>query len=70
MSRSSTQVELHVHSDGACRLETLRDLSRKYNCPYPHDDLEAFKEKVSLSGPQDSLVAFLSVFGAINNILR
>jgi len=62
-------VELHVHSDGACRLETLRDLSRQYNCPYPHDDLEKFKPVVTLLNPQDSLKKFLSVFKAIGNIL-
>ena len=59
-----------MHSDGACRLETLRELSRQYKCPYPHDDKEKFRRVVTLVEPQDSLKAFLSVFGAIGNILR
>lgn len=64
------QVELHVHGDGACRLSTLQELSRQHNLPYPHDDLEKFREVVSLTSPSPSLEEFLKVFGAIANILR
>ena len=64
------QVELHAHSDGSCRLSTLQELSRQHGCPYPHDDLEKFREVVTLTKPSPSLQHYLSVFGAISNILR
>ena len=69
------QVELHVHADGACRLDTLRDLARKYNVqengkPLPVDDVEKFKECVALPHGAKSLVDFLSVFHYLDLILR
>ena len=59
-----------MHSDGACRLSTLQDLSRQHGCPYPHDDLDEFRKVVSLTSAAPSLKEFLSVFAAITNILK
>lgn len=64
------QVELHVHADGSCRVSTLQELSRQYGLPYPHDNLEEFKEVVSLTTAAPSLAIFLSKFDAVLNILR
>lgn len=63
-------MELHVHMDGACRLDTLMDLSQKYNCDYPHSNREEFKKLVMLLGPAESLEQFLKVFAVIDDILR
>lgn len=64
------QVELHVHCDGACRLSTLQDLSRRQGCPYPHDDVDQFKQLVTLSSPASSLTDFLKKFATITDILK
>ena len=56
--------------DGACRMSTLRELSRQQNLDYPHDDEEAFAEYVKLLSPAPSLADFLKVFGSINKIVR
>jgi adenosine deaminase len=63
------KVELHVHMDGACRVDTLRELSRQHQLDYPHDDEEEFKKRIMLLSPTTSLTQFLEVFGAICNIL-
>ena len=68
-------MELHLHADGACRLETMRELARKYGVqhdgkPLPYDDLEQFKEYVALPRGAASLKDFLKVFGCIAQILR
>ena len=64
------QVELHLHGDGACRLETLRDLARQYKRPFPHDDLKKFTPCVCLPNEVGNLTEFLKVFDAIVDILR
>lgn len=66
----SSQVELHVHLDGACRLSTLQDLARQFQLPYPYDNLEEFKKCVALPSAASSLVGFLEVFTALGEILR
>jgi len=68
-TQTHTQVELHVHSDGACRLTTLQELSHQNNLPYPHHSLEKFKSVVSLPNAVSSLTEFLKVFDALTNIL-
>ena len=55
--------------DGACRVDTLRELSRQHQLDYPHDDEEEFKKRIMLLSPTTSLTQFLEVFGAICNIL-
>ena len=64
-----SQVELHLHIEGACRLETLRELSRQYQLDYPHDDPEEFKKCVMLLTPAPSLTDFLKVFTALGDII-
>lgn len=64
------KIELHVHLDGACRHETLRELSQKYQLDYPHHDEEEFKKQVMLLSPAKSLTEFLQKFRNINDILR
>ena len=66
---TSQQVELHLHMDGACRVETLKELSRLYKLDYPHDDVEEFKKCVMILSPAPSLASFLEVFGALSEIL-
>lgn len=71
----TSQVELHVHADGACRLETLMELAQKYNVqdngsPLPYNDKEAFKECVALPRGASSLADFLKVFHSLDLILR
>ncbi len=70
LSSQFLQVELHVHADGAIRLGTLQELSRQHGCPYPHDDIEKFRNLVSLSEPKASLKEFLDKFEPITDILR
>ena len=55
--------------DGACRVDTLRKLSRQHQLDYPHDDEEEFKKRIMLLSPATSLAQFLEVFGAIGDIL-
>ena len=64
------QVELHLHGDGACRLETLRDLARQYQRPYPYDDLQKFKSCVCITSEKESLKDALAVFDVLADILR
>jgi hypothetical protein len=71
----SLQVELHLHADGACRIETLRELAREYDVqengkPLPYDDLEKFKACVGLPNGATSLENFLKVFNTLDKILR
>lgn len=63
-----------MHADGACRLDTLRDLARKYGIqengkPLPYDDPEQFKEHVALPRGACSLEDFLKVFRCLDRIL-
>ena len=55
--------------DGACRVDTLRKLSRQHQLDYPHDDEEEFKKRIMLLSPATSLAQFLEVLGAIGDIL-
>ena len=69
------QIELHLHADGACRIETLRELAREYDVhengkPLPYDDLEKFKACVGLPNGATSLADFLTVFHTLDKILR
>lgn len=71
----TSQVELHLHGDGACRLETLKDLARKYDVSVdgqrlPWDDVEKFTELVALPRGASSLADFLKVFRSLDHILR
>ena len=64
-----------MHADGACRIETLRELAREYNVhengkPLPYDDLKKFKACVGLPDGATSLQDFLKVFHTLDKILR
>lgn len=70
-----SKIELHLHADGACRIETLRELAREYDVqengkPLPYDDLEKFKACVGLPLGASSLADFLKVFNTLDKILR
>ncbi len=58
----STQVELHVHLDGALRLETIWELLKAKNHPLPgRGTLEDLRHTVQVQKPKD-LMHFLSGF--------
>ncbi len=57
-----TQVELHVHLDGAGRPETLFELLREKKLPLPgNGTFREFKRAVQVQDPKD-LMHFLSGF--------
>lgn len=66
------KVELHIHFDGACNIESLQDMCRNDGLDvthFHHDNIEEFKKVVSLIEPQESLVDFLRPFPDVCYIL-
>ena len=59
-----------MHAIGACRLSTLQELCKQYDVPYPHGDLDQFREVVAVTKPQPSLTEFLKPFVAIRKLIR
>jgi len=55
-------IDLHRHLDGSIRLETILELGRQHNLPLPAWDVEGIRSYVQVSGPQPSVMAFISKF--------
>ncbi len=55
-------IDLHRHLDGSIRLETILDLGRKYNLELPAWDIEGIRPYVQVTEPQPGVMAFISKF--------
>jgi adenosine deaminase len=55
-------IDLHRHLDGGIRLETILELGRQHNLPLPAWDIEGMRPYVQVTGPQPSVMAFISKF--------
>lgn len=62
-------IDLHRHLDGSVRLETILDLSRKYNLLLPAWDLEGLRPHVQVVDPQPGVMAFIAKFRWMTEIL-
>lgn len=65
-----SKVELHVHLDGAVRIQTIIDLAKKKQVPLPSFEEECLRHHVSVSlGKQLSLTRFLGCFNVFYPVL-
>jgi adenosine deaminase len=55
-------IDLHRHLDGNIRLETILDLGRQHNLPLPAWDVEGMRPYVQVTEPQPGVMAFISKF--------
>jgi adenosine deaminase len=53
-------IDLHRHLEGAVRLETVLDLSRRHRVRLPGDDLESLRPHVQVTEPQPGVLAFIA----------
>ncbi|XP_065901630.1 adenosine deaminase-like isoform X2 [Dysidea avara] len=63
------KVELHIHLNGACQLETLITIARERKMLLPFNSVEEFSKLVSLSKPQQSLTDFLKPLKTVLDII-
>lgn len=62
-------IDLHRHLDGSIRLETILDLGRQHNLPLPAWDIDGIRPYVQVTGQQPSVMAFISKFHWMVEIL-
>jgi adenosine deaminase len=62
-------IDLHRHLDGSVRLETILDLSRKYDLPLPAWDLEGLRPYVQVTSAQPGVMAFIEKLGWMTGVL-
>jgi len=55
-------MDLHRHLDGSVRLETILDLGREHRLPLPAWEVESLRPFVQVTGPQPGVMAFISKF--------
>ncbi len=55
-------MDLHRHLDGSVRLETILELGRKHHLPLPGWEVENLRPFVQVTGPQPGVMAFISKF--------
>jgi adenosine deaminase len=55
----ATLIDLHRHTDGSIRPETILDLAEQHDLPLPHD-LETLRPLVQVTEPVADLMAFLA----------
>ncbi len=64
------KVDLHVHLDGALRVQTIWDLAKKMNHPLPVDNVKDLASKVRVSPDCKSLGDFLATFDVFYPLLK
>lgn len=62
-------IDLHRHLDGSVRLETIIDLGRQHNLPLPAWDAETLRPHVQVTEPKPGVMAFLTKFKWLTEIL-
>lgn len=62
-------IDLHRHLDGSVRLQTILDLGRKHNLELPAWDAEALRPFVQVTEPQPGVMAFISKFRYMTEVL-
>jgi adenosine deaminase len=62
-------IDLHRHLDGNVRLETILDLGRQNKLQLPAWDIEGLRPYVQVIGPQPGVMAFISKFHWMLQIL-
>jgi len=62
-------IDLHRHLDGSVQLETVLELGEKYGLPLPAHDLEGLRPHVQVTDPQPGVMAFVSKFHWLTQIL-
>lgn len=62
-------VDLHRHLDGNVRLETILDLGRQHNLSLPAWDIEGLRPHVQVTVPQPGVMAFISKFKWMMEVL-
>jgi adenosine deaminase len=55
-------IDLHRHLDGSMRLETILDLGRQHKLELPAWEVEALRPHVQVTEPQPGVMAFISKF--------
>lgn len=64
------KVDLHRHLDGSVRVETIRDIAKKYSFSLPTEDINELKKYVQVSPQCKSLTEFLKTFDFFYNFLK
>jgi adenosine deaminase len=62
-------IDLHRHVEGSIRLETILDLGRQHNLALPTWDIEGMRPYVKVTEPQPGVMAFISKFHWMVQIL-
>ena len=62
-------IDLHRHLDGSLRLETILDLGRIHHLPLPEWDVEGLRPHVQVTVPQPGVMAFISKFHWMTQVL-
>ncbi|NOZ72329.1 MAG: adenosine deaminase, partial [Chloroflexi bacterium] len=62
-------IDLHRHLDGSVRLKTIIDLGRQHNLPLPAWDAETLRPHVQVTEPKPGVMAFLTKFKWLTEIL-
>ena len=62
-------IDLHRHLDGSLHLETILDLGRKYNVALPAWTPEELRPHVQVTEPQPGVMAFISKFKWLTEVL-
>lgn len=62
-------IDLHRHLEGSVRIETVIELGRKHNIPLPAFDAEGLSPHITITEPQPGVMAFISKFHWINQVL-
>uniref|UniRef100_A0A8C7Y7E6 Adenosine deaminase n=1 Tax=Oryzias sinensis TaxID=183150 RepID=A0A8C7Y7E6_9TELE len=62
------QVELHVHLDGAIRVQTILDVARRRGIPLPATTAQQMKERIILQEPE-TLTSFLEKFNEYMHVV-
>ncbi|MBN2549433.1 MAG: adenosine deaminase [Anaerolineales bacterium] len=62
-------IDLHRHLDGSLRLETILDLGQIHHLPLPAWDVEGLRPHVQVTEPQPGVMAFISKFHWMTQVL-
>ena len=62
-------IDLHRHLDGNVRLQTIIDLARKHDISLPAHDVEGLRPHVQVMVPQPGIMAFISKFRYLVEVL-
>ncbi|XP_030588681.1 adenosine deaminase [Archocentrus centrarchus] len=62
------KIELHVHLDGAIRVQTIMDVAKRRGIPLPADTVEEMKQRIILHEP-GTLTSFLEKFNEYMHVV-